>query len=173
VVNISRVVATVLFVAAGCAHAQSYPTKPIRLVIPYTSSGSGDVVARTIGAKLTEAWGQQILIDNRPGGNGNVGTEMVARAPANGYTLLLGSDIQFGINPHLFRKLPYDSDKDFAAVVPATFNEFVLFVHPSVPASNLRELIFREDNVVFSLAHRLISTAEFDQMQAREAVAGK
>ena len=135
------VVAVLLFLVSALAFAQAYPNKPVRVVIPYAASGSGDVVARTVGAKLAEAWGQQVLIDNRPGAGGNIGTEYVAKQPADGYTLLLGSDIQMGINPHIFRKLPYDPEKDFLPIAPLTNNEFMLFVHPSVPANNLAELV--------------------------------
>lgn len=140
-INLTRFLATVLLGICGYAHAQSYPGKPIRVVVPYSPGGSGDVVARTIGLKLTEAWGQQIAIDNRPGAGGNIGTELVARAPADGYTLLLATDIQMGINPHIYRKLPFDPDKDFAHVVQAAFIEFVLSVHPSIPGRNLPELV--------------------------------
>lgn len=120
---------------------QTYPSRPIRVVVPYPPGGSGDVVARTIGAKLTEAWRQQVLVDNKPGAGGNIGSEFVARAAADGYTLLLGTDIQMAINPHVYRALPYDPERDFAPVVLGAFVEFVLSVHPSVPAANLAELI--------------------------------
>ncbi len=141
VVNLIRILAMLSLLTCGYVHAQSYPGRPVRVVVPYSAGGSGDVVARTIGAKLTEAWGQQIVIDNRPGAGGNIGTELVARAPADGYTLLLGTDIQMAINPHIFRKLPFDPDKDFAPVVQGAFIEFVLSVNPSIPAGNLPELV--------------------------------
>lgn len=140
-VHLTRTLALVSLVICGYAHAQGYPNKPIRVVVPYSAGGSGDVVARTIGVKLTEAWGQQIIVDNRPGAGGNIGTENVARAPADGYTLLLGTDIQMAINPHIFRNLPFDPDKDFEPVVQGAFIEFVLSVNPIIPANNLPELI--------------------------------
>lgn len=120
---------------------QAYPGKPIRLVVPYPPGGSGDVVARTIGAKLTDTWRQQVLVDNKPGAGGNIGTEFVARAAADGYILLLATDIQMAINPHVYRALPYDPDRDLAPVVLGAFVEFVLSAHPSIPASNLAELV--------------------------------
>ena len=131
-----------LFAACcGSAWAQAYPSKPIRLVVPYSAGGSPDVVGRTIGAKLTEAWGQQILIDNRPGASGNIGTEHVAKSLPDGYTLLLATDIQMAINPHMYKSLPFNPDRDFAHIVQAAFIEFVLSVHPSIPANNVRELV--------------------------------
>ncbi len=139
-VRIFATLAAVLALA-GSAFAQSYPNRPIRVVIPYAAGGSADVVGRTLGAKLTEAWGQQVIIDNRAGAGGNIGTEFVARSPADGYTLLLGTDIQMGINPHLYKTLPFNPDKDFAHVILGAFIEFVLAVHPSIPGTTLPELI--------------------------------
>ena len=138
---LSTAAALLAFALPQMLAAQTYPNKPIRVVIPYPAGGSGDVVGRTIGTKLTEAWGQQIVIDNKPGAGGNIGTEFVAKSAPDGYTLLLGSDIQMGINPHIYKALPYNPDRDFAFVVQAAFIEFVLSVHPSIPANNLRELI--------------------------------
>ena len=123
------------------AHAQTYPSKPVRFVVPFAPGGSGDVVGRTIGAKLTEAWGQQILIDNRPGAAGTIGAAIVARSPADGYTLLLADDSPLAITPHIQNSLPFDPQKDFAPIVPIAQIEFLLTVHPSVPAANLAELV--------------------------------
>ncbi len=131
-----------LFAACcGSALAQAYPNKPIRLVTGYSAGGSPDVVGRIIGVKLTEAWGQQILIDNRPGASGNIGAEHVAKAMPDGYTLLLATVNELGINPHLQKSPPFNPDRDFAPVVMAVQNELVLSVHPSIPANNLRELV--------------------------------
>src|SRR5436190_18929720 len=103
----------ILLACAG-AHAQPYPTKPIRVINPYSPGGSGDVVARTIGAKLTEAWGYQVLLENRVGASGNIATAAVAQAAPDGYTLLLTPDTQMALSPHVFKSLPYNPDKDFA-----------------------------------------------------------
>jgi tripartite-type tricarboxylate transporter receptor subunit TctC len=97
-----------LFLGAT-VHAQDYPVKPVRLVVPYTAGGSGDIVGRAIAQKLSEMWGQQVVVDNRAGANGNIGTEAVAHARADGYTLLLASDIQLAITIHLYKKLPTQS----------------------------------------------------------------
>ena len=125
------------------AHAQqiTYPDRPIRLVVPYAPGGVGDFLGRTIGSKLTLAWGQQLLLENRPGAAGNIGTALVARAPADGHTLLLTADIQMTVNPHLFKQLPYNPDSDFASVVMVAFVELILTAHPSVPAADPRQLI--------------------------------
>ncbi len=131
-----------LFAACcGSAWAQAYPNKPIRFVTGYAAGGSPDVVGRIIGNKLTEAWGQQILIDNRPGASGNIGAEQVAKAMPDGYTLLIATANEISINPHLQKSLPFNPDRDFAPVVMAVQNELVLSVHPSIPANNVRELV--------------------------------
>ena len=93
--------------------SQSWPVKPLRIVVPYPAGGSGDIVARTIAARLSDGLGQQVYVENRAGANGNIGTEVVARAAPDGYTLLLATDIQFAISPALGMKLPYDPWKDF------------------------------------------------------------
>jgi tripartite-type tricarboxylate transporter receptor subunit TctC len=121
------------------AQAQSYPTKPIRIVVPFAAGGSGDVVARLIGAGLTEAWGQQIVVDNRPGAAGAIGANVVARAEPDGHTLLLASSL--AITPHLQKSNTFDIQKDLAPIVPVSQIEFALTVHPSLPASNLAEFV--------------------------------
>lgn len=121
------------------AAAQAYPVKPIRIVVPFTPGGPNDILARLIGQKLTEAWGQQVLVDNRPGGGTVIGTEYVARAPADGHTLLMVST-SHAANPSLRAKLPFDTARDFAAVIQAVSSPNVLVAHPSVPAKNVREL---------------------------------
>jgi tripartite-type tricarboxylate transporter receptor subunit TctC len=128
-------------VMSCAANADDYPSKPIRVIVPYAAGGAGDLIGRAIGTKMTDTWGQQILIDNRPGASGNIGTELAAHAPADGYTLLLATDIQMAINPHLFQKLPFDPDKDFAPVIAAYYVAFVLAANPSVPAKTLPELV--------------------------------
>jgi len=122
------------------ASATDYPRKPIRIVVPFATGGGTSNAARLIGEKLTERWGQPVLIDNRPGGNTVIGAAQVASAPADGYTLFFANS-SFAINPGLMPKLPYDSVRDFTPVASLLTNNFVMLVHPSVPARNLAELV--------------------------------
>ncbi len=120
--------------------AQDYPSKPIRLISPFGTGGGADVFARVIGRKLTESWGQQVIVENRVGAGGTVGTEIVARAPPDGYTLLLLSNTH-AINPGFYKKLPFDPIKDFAAVSLVATSVNVLVVHPSLPVRSVAHLI--------------------------------
>ncbi len=126
---------------AGQATGQGYPAKPVRLLVPYPAGGSGDIVARAVAQKMSESFGQQVIVDNRPGANGNIGTEQVAKSTADGYTLLLATDIQFAISPNTTPKLPYDPEKDFDPVSLVAFVELILAAHPSLAANNVRELV--------------------------------
>lgn len=137
----ARIAGACLMLVWACVQAQPYPHKPVRFILPYAAGGSGDIVGRTIGAKLTEAWGQQILIDNRPGAGGAIGAAMVAKAAPDGYTLLLSDDSPLTISPHIRKDLPFDAEKDLLPVVAVAVVEFVLTVHPSVPAADVRELV--------------------------------
>lgn len=123
------------------ALAQDYPAKPIRLIVPYPPGGPTDFVGRLIGQKLTEAWGQQVVVENRAGAASAIGTEVAARAAADGYTLLLGTSAGFCINPALGGKLPYDPERDFAPVTLLVINPQILVVHPSLPVRSVRELV--------------------------------
>lgn len=123
------------------AYAQNYPVKPIRIISPYTAGGLGDLVPRAIGAGLTEALGQQILVENRPGASQAIGMQLVAKSPADGYTLVYGSVTSLAINPAVTRDLPYDPVKDFAPISLCVTTPLFLVVHPSVPAKNVKELI--------------------------------
>src|SRR4051812_1157341 len=123
------------------AFAQNYPGKPIRLVLPYPPGGGTDVIARPLAQKLTENLGQQVIVDNRGGANGNIGMEFVARSPADGYTLLFALTAQYAINPSLYPKLPYDPLKDYAPISLLANAPYLLVVHPSVPAKSTAELI--------------------------------
>lgn len=120
--------------------AQQYPSKPIRLVVGFAAGGPSDVAARTIGQKLTEKWGQQVIVDIRPGAGGNIATEIVAKAPADGYTLLEPA-FAHAVNPFLYPKLPFDAMKDFAPVLLFASIANVLVIHPSIPARTVSELI--------------------------------
>ena len=120
--------------------AQEYPSKPIRWIIPYPTGGTSDFLARLIGQKLTEAWKQSVLIDNRSGANGNIGTELAAKAPPDGYTLLLVAST-FTMNPAVYPNLAFDTEKDFAPVTTILWQPYLLSVHPSLPVTTVKELI--------------------------------
>ena len=123
------------------AVAQSYPAKPIRLVVPYPPGGPLDIMARAIGQKLTEAWGQAVVVDNRAGAGGNIGADLVAKSPADGYTLLMGAVATHAINPTLYAKIPYDPVKDFSPVALVAQVPNILVVTPSIAAKTVKELI--------------------------------
>ena len=128
---------------AWCAvpvQAQQYPVKPIRIVVGYSPGGGTDVLARVLGRKLTESWGQSVVVDNRVGAGGIVGSEVVAKSPPDGYTLM-NIPSTHAINPGLFRKLPYDSIRDFTTIGLIATSANVLVVHPSLPVKSTRELI--------------------------------
>jgi tripartite-type tricarboxylate transporter receptor subunit TctC len=124
----------------SAAIAQSYPARPVRLVVSFAAGGGVDLVARLVGQKLSEAWNQQVVIDNRPGAGGNVSAELVAKSPADGYTIYLSS-ASVVVNASLYKSLPYDPLKDFAPVTLLVNAHNVLVAHPSLPAKNIRELI--------------------------------
>ena len=133
-----------LFGALACvsvAHAQTFPTKAIRFVVPFPPGGPLDISARAIGQKLTEAWKQPVIIDNRPGAGGNIGADNVAKSAPDGYTILMGAVSTHAINPSLYAKMPYDALRDFAPITLVTTVPNVLVVHPALPAKNVRELI--------------------------------
>jgi len=132
----------VIIVAGGSfAQAQNYPVKAIRYIVPFPAGGTTDILARMAGQKLTEAWGQQIIIDNRPGAGGNVGSEIASKAPADGYTILGGTVSSHSINTSLYSKMPYHPLKDFAPITLLAMVPNVLVVHPSVPAKTVKEFI--------------------------------
>jgi len=126
---------------AALAAETTYPSRPIRFIVPFPPGGSGDVVVRGVGQKLAEAWGQPVVVDNRAGASGNIGLLAAARAAPDGYTLVLGTASTHAINPALQRNLPYDTLKDFAPVALMISVPNILVAHPSVPARSLRELI--------------------------------
>jgi tripartite-type tricarboxylate transporter receptor subunit TctC len=140
---IERAALAALFVlAAGAAVAQaSYPAKAIRYIVPFPAGGPLDIVARAIGQELTKSWGQPVIVDNRPGAGGNIGADIVAKAPPDGYTILMGAVSTHAINVTLYSKLPYDPIKDFAPVTLITSVPNVLVVHPSLPVRNVKDLI--------------------------------
>ncbi|MET0442195.1 MAG: tripartite tricarboxylate transporter substrate binding protein [Casimicrobiaceae bacterium] len=141
-----RAIALVLAAAAAAfapaASTQTpYPTKPVRVVVPFPAGGTTDILARAASQKLSETWGQQALVDNRPGAGGNIGAELVAKAPPDGYTLLMGTVGTHAINSSLYPKMPYDHVKDFAPVILVAGVPNVLVVHPSLPVNSVQELI--------------------------------
>lgn len=123
------------------AGGQQYPARPIRFIVPFAPGGGTDLLARILSQRLLETLGQPVVVDNRGGAGGVVGAEIAARAPADGYTLVLGSPGPLTINPNLLARLPYDPQRDFAPVTLATISPFTLVVHPSVPAESVKELI--------------------------------
>src|SRR5580765_8340259 len=139
--SMQHLLPVVLAVFAFCAQAQDYPNKPIRLVVPFAPGGVADNSARVVAEPLGQRLGQQVVVENRPGASGNIGTQQVAQSPADGYTLLLGLDGTMVINPFVFPNIPFDTLKDFAPVTKLGDATLILVAHPSLPAKNLRDMI--------------------------------
>ena len=137
----------------GAATAQSYPVKPVRIIVPFAPGGPNDILARVIGQKLTEYWGQQVFVENRAGGGTVIGTEVVAKSPPDGYNLLMVST-SHTTNPTLMRKLPFDTLRDLAPVIKVAYSSNVLLAHPSLPARSVKEFIAvakaRPDQVTYA-----------------------
>jgi len=136
-----RIAAVFLGLAATGALAQTYPAKPIRMIVPYAAGGTSDILARQIGPKLTEAWGLPVIVENKPGANGNVGADFVAKSPADGYTLLLTDVGGLVISASVYPKLPFNPSKDFSPVVMVSYSPHVLAVNPAVQVKDVKELI--------------------------------
>jgi len=130
-----------LLCAASAACAQGYPAKPIRIVVGFPPGGGNDIIARMVGAKMQEAWGQPVVIDNKPGANSIIAAEFVAKSAPDGYTLLVNATGGMSVNPVLYAKLPYDSLRDFVPISMVGSFPLVLVVHPSVPANSVQELV--------------------------------
>ena len=128
-------------IVAPAAAQGAYPTKPVRLVVPFPPGGTTDILARAVAQKLSETWGQQVIVDNRPGAGGNIGSELVAKSAPDGYTLLMGTVGTHAINPSLYAKMPYDHVKDFTPVILVAGVPNVLVVNPSLPVNSVSELI--------------------------------
>ena len=135
-----ELVAAAAALVAGTAAAQPYPAKPVRVVVPYAAGGPYDELARVIGQRMSEIWGQPVIVDPRGGAAGGIGTDHVAKSPPDGYTLLLANAGPITINPNLLKKLPYDPQKDLAPVTMAVTAMMVLVVHPSLPVKSVKEL---------------------------------
>jgi tripartite-type tricarboxylate transporter receptor subunit TctC len=129
-----------LLLGALSAQAADFPERPVRMIVPYAPGAGQDITGRLLAQRLTDAWGQQVVVDNRPGAGSNIGSELGARAPADGYTLLLANEAM-AINATLTRKLPFDPQRDLAAVSLIVINPRIFVVHPGVPAINIKELI--------------------------------
>jgi len=136
-----RKLLSLVFLLPFAAAAQTYPSKPIRVVIPFGPGGATDVIARLVGQKVSEQLGLPIVFDNRPGANGNIGTEAAAKAPADGYTLVMSYDGTMAINPSVYRKMPFDPLKDLAPVASVAQLPLLMVVHPSVPAKSVAEFV--------------------------------
>ena len=130
----------VVLSACSTALAQSYPAKAVRMLVPFPPGGGTDYIARLLGRDLSEIWGQTVLIENRPGASMMIASEIVAKAPPDGYTIIMSSS-NHTINPSLYPKIPYDTVKDFAPVTQVATSPFVLVTHPSLPVKSVKELI--------------------------------
>jgi len=141
-VNVARLACAALAAAAaGAVFAQAgYPSKPVRMIVPSSAGGGTDIVARIIAPELSKRFGQQIVIDNRPGAGTMIGIEVAAKSPADGYTVLMGLST-LAINSALYKKVPYDPQRDFAPITQAVSSASIIVVHPSIPVKTLKELI--------------------------------
>ena len=144
---------------APVSRAQDWPSKPIRIVVPYTPGGSSDIIARAISQPLAEALKTTVIVENRPGANGNTGTDSVAKSPADGYTLLLCDVGALAITPSVYGKLPFDPSKDLRGVGMLAYSPHLLVVHPSVPANNLKELVALSNTSKLNFAVTAIGSA--------------
>ena len=136
-----RPLALVFALLASAAAAQSYPSKPIRLVVPFPPGGPADLVARPLAQRLNEALGQPVVVDNRPGATGTIGAGLVAKSPPDGYTLLLGTSNEIVMSPGLYEKLPYDPNRDFTPITPVITFPNILVVNPALPVRSTKELV--------------------------------
>src|SRR5262249_8641907 len=134
-------IAAFALLGAGAAQAQNYPNKPIHILVPSAPGGSTDIAARIVGAKLTEAWGQQVVVENKPGGNGFIAMTAGAKAAPDGYTLTMVTVGDVAINPAMFRDMPYDVERDLAPVAMVSDAPLVLAVHASAPFKSVAEVI--------------------------------
>jgi tripartite-type tricarboxylate transporter receptor subunit TctC len=155
---------------AATAVAQQYPSKPVRIVVPFAPGGPNDILARVIGQKLTESWSQQVIVENRAGGGTVIGTEIVAKSPPDGYNLLMVST-SHTTNPTLVRKLPFDTLRDLAPVIKVAYSSNVLLAHPSLPARSVKELLAlakaRPDQITYASGGNGTSTHLAGEMLAQ------
>ena len=130
-----------LALASSAALAQSYPARAVRIIVPYSAGGGTDIVSRAVGQKLADKWGQSVIVDNRVGANGIIGADAVAKASADGYTLLMSTPAEVSTNPHLYPNIPYNAARDFAPITLITVTPLVVAVNPGVPANTVQELV--------------------------------
>jgi tripartite-type tricarboxylate transporter receptor subunit TctC len=135
------VVMLCMLATAGAAAAQNYPARPVRVVVPFAPGGATDIVTRVVAQKLNETWGQTVVVDNRAGAGGNIGADIVAKAPPDGHTLLMTSGSIVTANPYMFRKLPYSPEKDLVAITNVASGPQIIAVHPSFAAKTLKDFI--------------------------------
>jgi tripartite-type tricarboxylate transporter receptor subunit TctC len=139
--RLAWIIAAALALGAAGVSAQSYPTKPIRIIVPFPAAGAADILARSIGQELTRAWGQQVVADNRPGAGGNIGADLASKAPPDGYTLFLAAVTTHAASVSLYSKLAYNLEKDLVPVTLAANISHILLTHPSLPAKTVNELV--------------------------------
>ena len=139
--NLLKSIAAMAAMAVLQAGAQAWPSKPIKIIVPYPPGGTSDILARAVGQKLQEEWKQPVVVENKPGATGNIGADFVAKSPPDGYTLLLADIGSLAIAPSVVTSLPFDPVKDFAPVVMVAYSPHLLVVHPSVPAKDAKELV--------------------------------
>src|SRR5437762_9268850 len=137
----TRFFAALIFIVSTTVSAQSWPTKPVRLIVPYPAGGLTDVLARGLSAEIVKVWGQTLLVENRPGASQMIGAEALVKSPPDGYTLAMLDKTPLAINPFLFSKIPYDPVKDFAPVINMVQTSQVLVAYPGLPANNITQLI--------------------------------
>lgn len=130
-----------LLTIPAVAYSQTYPTRPVRFIVPFSPGGASDTAARIIGQKLGERWGTQIVVENRPGAGGTIGTELASKAQADGYTLLMGSSTELAVNPNLYTNLKYNTTRDFTPVALIASTPLIVAIHPSVAAQSVKELV--------------------------------
>src|SRR5262249_3268134 len=138
---LAAAVMTCLLPAAAAAQEANYPTKPVTIIVPAAPGGVTDALGRILAQRFTEAWGQQVIVENKPGANNQIAAEYVAKAPGDGYTLFIGPEVTFVVNPSLYPKINYDPVKDFTPISGLVTINHALILHPSVPVRSVKELI--------------------------------
>ncbi len=133
--------AVMIAMIAPLAVAQNYPVKPVKLIMPFPAGGPTDIVGRLVGQRLTESWGQNVVVDNRPGGGGLIGGQLAAKSPPDGYTIYLGGITTLVLSTYVHKSMPYDPQRDFLPVTQATMQPLLLMVHPMLPAKSLKEFL--------------------------------
>jgi tripartite-type tricarboxylate transporter receptor subunit TctC len=139
--RIANIVFIIALAASGAAAAQGYPTRPVRMVVPFPAAGGTDILARIVAPKLSEGLGQQVVVDNRPGAGGTLGSKLALDAPADGYTVIMGTTSTHAIGPHLYSKPPYDPVRDFTAVTQVATSPTVLMVTATLPVTSVKDLV--------------------------------